>query len=60
MYQYHRDSSGDKTRPITILAQDPDNPPILRGPSMMNDFILHITEDYWVIDNIKLAFGIKQ
>ena len=59
MNQYHLDASGDKTRPITIVAQDPDNPPILRGPSMVNDFIIHITGDYWVIDNIKLAFGSK-
>ena len=59
MNKYHLDASGNETHPITIVAQDPVNPPILRGPSMVNNFILHITGDYWVIDNIKLAFGSK-
>ena len=52
-------ADGTKSSPITITALDPDNPPLLRGPDVTGHTVLHITGNYWVIDNIKLAFSHK-
>ena len=57
--QYHFDIRGTESRPITIKAQDPYDPPILRGAKTNGDFVIHVRGDYWVIENIKVAFGSK-
>ena len=48
-FQFNAD--GTKSSPITLTAQDPDHPPTLR------DFHFHVTGNYWVIQNIKIAHG---
>ena len=48
-FQFNAD--GTKSSPIRLTAQDPDHPPTLR------DFHLHVTGNYWVIENIKIAHG---
>ena len=57
--QYALEADRTKSRPITLTAQDPDNPPILRAPTIKDGFILHIIGSYWIIDNIKIAYGGK-
>ena len=57
--RYFLDFSGEKTRPITLKAKDPNDPPILRNAGIDNGFVLNIRGDYWVIENIKIAFGSK-
>ena len=52
-------ADGTKTSPITITALDPKNPPLLRGPDEIGHTVLHITGNFWVVDNIKLAFSQK-
>lgn len=48
-------ASGASSRPITLTAQDPENPPVLLGPNIKYDNVLEVKGDYWVIDNIKIA-----
>ena len=50
-------SSGTKSSPITLTAQDPDNPPLLKAPTIKDGFIIHIKGDYWVIENIRIGYG---
>ena len=57
--QYALYTDGTKSSPITLTSGDPDNPPILRVPSIKDGFILHITGSYWIIDNNKIAYGGK-
>ena len=56
MIRYELYADGTKTSPITITAQDPDNPPLLKGP---DNTVLHVTGNYWVIDNIRLSSAMK-
>lgn len=51
------ESSGANSRPITLTAQDPENPPLLRSPTIKNNCIIHIRGDYWVIENIRIGYG---
>ena len=55
--EFTLESSGTKSSPITLTAQDPDNQPILKAPSIKDNFIMHIKGDYWVIENIKITCG---
>ena len=55
--EFFLDSSGTKSSPITLTAQDPDNPPLLKAPNLRDNFILHIRGDYWVIENIRIGYG---
>ena len=55
--EFTLESSGTNSRPITLTAQDPENPPLLRAPTIKDNFILHIRGDYWVIENIRIGYG---
>ena len=55
--EFSLESSGTKSSPITLTAQDPDNPPLLRAPSIKDNYIMHIKGDYWVIENIRITCG---
>ena len=52
-------ADGTESSPITITALDPANPPLLRGPEITGHTVLHITGDYWVIENIKISTSHK-
>ncbi len=45
-------AAGTETQPITVRAQDPENPPVLTGTSPENGYVMHIKGDYWVIENL--------
>ena len=55
--EFSLESSGTKSSPITLTAQDPDNPPLLKGPAIKDNYIMHIKGDYWVIENIRITCG---
>ena len=56
--EFSLESSGTKSSPITLTAQDPDNPPLLKAPSVNDNFIMHIKGDYWIIENIRIGCGL--
>ena len=55
--EFSLSSSGTKSSPITLTAQDPYNPPLLRAPTIKEGFIIRLTGDYWVIENIRIGYG---
>ena len=52
MIRFELYADGTKTSPIILTAQDPDNPPLLKGTG---NTVLYVTGNYWDIDNIKLS-----
>ena len=52
MIRFELYADGTKTSPIILTAQDPDNPPLLKGTG---NTVLSVTGNYLVIDNIKLS-----
>lgn len=52
-------AEGTSQSPITLTAADPKNPPILTGKSSENGYVLQITGDYWVIDNLCITTSQK-
>ena len=57
--KFYTEKSGTKTAPITLTALDPNNPPLLVGKNSNDGYVLHITGDYWIIDNLKLSTSQK-
>ena len=57
--KFYSKVDGTKASPITLTAKDINNPPILLGPILNDNYVLHITGDYWIIENIKLAYAQK-
>ena len=49
-------ADGTKSSPITITAKDPNNPPLLKGSDIS---VLHITGNFWVIDNVRLSGSMR-
>ena len=45
-------AEGTADAPITLTAADPSNPPILTGTDESNGYVLQITGDYWIVENI--------
>lgn len=45
-------SEGTESAPITLKSADPDDPAMLKGTDNSKGFVLHITGDYWNIENI--------
>ena len=54
--QFKLSKSGTESNPITLRAKDPEDPPLLRGPTSKDGTILHITGNYWVVENIKIGY----
>ena len=48
-------ADGTSEKPIILEALDKNDPPVLKGASTANGYILHITGDNWVVDGLKLA-----
>ena len=53
--KFYGTADGTKSNPITLTAKDPKNPPVLTGPNVQNNYVLHITGDYWIIENLKIT-----
>ena len=43
--KFYGTADGTKSNPITLTAKDPKNPPVLTGPNVQNNYVLHITGD---------------
>ncbi|MGN1086060.1 MAG: right-handed parallel beta-helix repeat-containing protein [Porcipelethomonas sp.] len=52
-------AEGTENAPIILMAADPENPPLLTGTSCENGYVLHITGDYWIIENIRVTTSQK-
>ncbi|MGN1036467.1 MAG: right-handed parallel beta-helix repeat-containing protein [Ruminococcus sp.] len=50
--KFDTSAEGTEYAPITLKAVDPDNPPVLTGNNTANGYVLHITGDYWIVENI--------
>ncbi len=52
-------AAGTAAAPITLRAADPEDPPVLTGTSAENGYVLHITGDYWIVENLHLTTSQK-
>ena len=52
-------AEGTETAPITLTAADPENPPVITGTSTEHGYVLHITGDYWILENLKITTAQK-
>ena len=57
--KFYGTADGTKSSPITLTALDPNNPPLLVGPTLNDNYVLHITGDYWIIEHLKIAYAQK-
>ncbi|WP_299604102.1 cellulase family glycosylhydrolase [uncultured Aquimarina sp.] len=58
--RYASDRNGTQSNPIIMRAQNPSNPPILKGENGKYDgYVLHMLGDYWEIKNIIFEEGSK-
>ncbi|MBQ7004280.1 MAG: right-handed parallel beta-helix repeat-containing protein [Oscillospiraceae bacterium] len=48
-------AEGTADAPITLTAADPENPPVLTGSGYENGYVLHITGDYWIVENMHIT-----
>lgn len=52
-------ASGRENAPITLKASDPENPPVITGTSSDNGYVLQITGDYWIVENLCITTSQK-
>lgn len=52
-------ASGEENAPITLKASDPENPPVITGTSAENGYVLQITGDYWIVENLCITTSQK-
>lgn len=52
-------ASGEENAPITIKAEDSENPPVITGKTTENGYVFHITGDYWVVENLCITTSQK-
>lgn len=52
-------AEGTESAPITLTAADPENPPVLTGTSCENGYVIHITGDYWILENLCITTSQK-
>ena len=57
--KFDTSAEGTKDAPITLTAADPDNPPVITGTNTGNGYGLHITGDYWIVENLKITTSQK-
>ena len=54
--EFRLSKNGIESSPITLRAQDPENPPLLRAPTSKDGTVLHITGHYWIVENIRIGY----
>jgi len=52
-------AEGTKDAPITLTAADPKDPPIFTGTNTEHGYVIHITGDYWILENLKITTSQK-
>ncbi|SHI86538.1 cellulase family glycosylhydrolase [Aquimarina spongiae] len=58
--RFGSDKNGTASKPITLRAKNPSNPPILKGVSGIYDgYVMFILGDYWILKDLILEEGSK-
>ncbi|MHA7055794.1 cellulase family glycosylhydrolase [Aquimarina sp. M1] len=58
--RFGSDKNGTASKPITLRAQNPSNPPILKGTNGNYDgYVMFILGDYWILKDLILEEGSK-
>lgn len=52
-------ASGTINSPIRLTAVDPQSPPLITGTNPENGYVLQITGDYWIIENLCISTSQK-
>lgn len=52
-------AEGTNEAPITLTAADPENPPVITGTTAENGYVLQITGDYWIVENLIITTSQK-
>lgn len=52
-------AEGTADAPITLTAADAENPPLITGKNTENGYIIHITGDYWILENLNITTSQK-
>ena len=52
-------AEGTKEAPIILTAADPENPPVITGTTAENGYVLQITGDYWIVENLIITTSQK-
>ncbi|GAA4272458.1 hypothetical protein GCM10022258_17520 [Aquimarina gracilis] len=58
--RFGSDKNGTASKPITLRAKNPSNPPILKGVNGTYDgYVMFILGDYWILKDLVLEEGSK-
>ncbi|MGN0585236.1 MAG: glycosyl hydrolase family 8 [Ruminococcus sp.] len=52
-------AEGTEAAPITLTAADKNDPPVITGTNAENGYVIHITGDYWILENLKITTSQK-
>lgn len=52
-------AEGTEAAPITVTAADPLDPPVITGTNTENGYVIQITGDYWILENLKITTSQK-
>lgn len=52
-------AEGTADAPITLTAADAENPPLITGKNTENGYVIHITGDYWILENLNITTSQK-
>lgn len=52
-------AAGTESEPITLKAENPDNPPVFTGNDISSGYVLQLKGDYWIIENINFTTSQK-
>lgn len=53
------EAEGREDAPIVLRSEDPDSPSILSGINTDGSYVLTITGDWWVVENVKITNAAK-
>ncbi len=58
--RFYAETDGTVDKPIIIRGEDPNNPPLLQGPTDVYDgYVFYVTADHWIIKDLKMKSGSK-
>ncbi len=57
--KFESSAEGTANAPIRLTAADPENPPVLKGTGTETGYVMHITGDYWIIENLTITTAQK-
>ncbi|MBQ8180787.1 MAG: right-handed parallel beta-helix repeat-containing protein [Ruminococcus sp.] len=57
--KFDSSAEGTKDAPIILTAADPDDPPVITGANTEHGYVIHISGDYWILENLKVTTSQK-